>query len=135
MVKKCLIHYCITESALNSSPETIADLSSLTRIQVETLKTHLAVNNNEINMKDALKSRKTSGISRGTHYRILAQAKKNVKRSLFTVATASQLGLLKPEDVQKLISTVTMIPGGVDPDKLPEILALVNAVADRIVML
>jgi hypothetical protein len=58
-----------------------------------------------------------------------------VKESLFTLATAARLGLLKPEDVQKLISTVTMIPSEVDPGKLPEILALVNAVADRIVML
>jgi hypothetical protein len=120
---------------LSSFPETIADLSSLTRVQLETLKTHLAVNNHRINIKDALKSRKTFGISRGTYYRILSQAKKNVKKSLFTVATAAQLGLVKPEDVQKLISAVMMIPGEVKPEKLPEILALVNAVADRIVML
>lgn len=86
-------------------------------------------------MKDALKSRKISGISRGAYYRILAQAKKNVKKSLFTVATAAQLGLIKPEDVQKLISMVTMIPTEVDPEKLPEILALVSAVVDHIVML
>jgi hypothetical protein len=107
----------------------------LTRVQLETVKTYLAVSNNKINMKDALKSRKTSGISRGTYYRILSQAKRNVKKSLFTVATAVQLGLIKPEDVQKLISAVAMIPGEVNPEKLPEILALVNAAADRIVML
>jgi hypothetical protein len=58
-----------------------------------------------------------------------------VKRSLFTVVTAVQLGLLRPEDVQKLIASVSMIPGEMDPGKLPEILALVIAVADRIVML
>ena len=86
-------------------------------------------------MQDALKSRKISGISRGAYYRILAQARKNMKKSLFTVATAAQLGLIKPEDVQKLISMVTLIPNEVDPEKLPEILGLVNAVADRIVML
>jgi hypothetical protein len=51
------------------------------------------------------------------------------------VATAAQLGLLKPEDVQKLISSVSMIPDDVDPEKLPEILALLNAMAERIVML
>jgi len=113
----------------------MADFSSLTRVQVETLKTHLAVRKDQIKMKDALKSRKISGISRGAYYRTLAQAKRNVKKSLFTVATAAQLGLIKLEDVQKLISTVAMIPDEVDPEKLPEILALVNAVADRIVML
>ena len=120
---------------MNSAPETIADFSSLTRVQVETLKMHLAMTKREINMQQALKSRKNAGISRGTHYRILGQARKNVRRALFTVATAAQLGLLKPEDVQKLISSVSMIPVKIDPEKLPEILALVNAVADRIVML
>jgi hypothetical protein len=123
------------EIALNSVPEVIADLSSLTRIQVETLKIHHAVLKGEINMDVALTTRKNSGISRGTHYRILTQAKKNVTKSLFTVATAVQMGLLKPEEVQKLISTVSMIPADIDPEKLPEVMALVRVLADRIVML
>jgi len=125
--------YCIF--ALNFPPGTIADLSSLTKVQVETLKMYIALSKREIKMQEALESRKNGGISRGTYYRILAQAKRNVKRSLFTVATAAQLGLLKPEDVQKLISSVSMIPGNIEPEKLPEILALVNAMAERIVML
>jgi len=85
-------------------------------------------------MEEALKSRKISGISRGTYYRILAQAKRNVKRSLFTVATAAQLGLIRPEDVQKLILAISTIPNEVDSGKLADILALVDAVAERIVM-
>jgi hypothetical protein len=120
---------------LNSAPELIGNLSSLTRIQVETLKMHRAVQKGEINMDIALKTRRKSGISRGTHYRILTQAKRNVTQSLFTVATAVQLGLVKSEDVQKLISTVSMIPTDVDPEKLPEVIALVSVLADRIVML
>ena len=126
-----LLYYDIP---LSSSSEAIADLSSLTRIQVETLKIHRSVIKAEIKMDSALKMRNTSGISRGTHYRILAQAKKNITESLFTVATAVQMGLLKSEDVQKLISSVSMIPADVDPEKLPELIALVKVLADRIVM-
>ena len=51
------------------------------------------------------------------------------------MAVAVQMGLLKPEDVQKLISAVSMIPTDVDPEKLPEVMALVRVLADRIVML
>jgi hypothetical protein len=120
---------------LEAENEAVADLSSFTKVQVDTLKIHLAVRKGEINMDDALKMRKSSGISRGTHYRILAQAKKNLKESLLTVAVAAQMGFIKPEDVQKLIATVSMIPEQVDSEKLPEVLALVKAVADRIVML
>ena len=86
-------------------------------------------------MQDALITRKNTAISRGTHYRILAQAKKNVRESLFTVATAVQMGLLKQEDVDKLVTTVSRIPQDVDPEKLPEVIALVSALANRIVML
>gem|GEM_PF-6429640 len=78
--------------------------------------------------------RRNSGISRGTHYRILTQAKRNITQSLFTVAVAVQMGLLKSEDVQKLISSVSMIPVDIDQGKLPEVVALVKVLADRIVM-
>lgn len=126
-----LLYY---EVLLSSPSEAIANLSSLTRIQVETLKIHHAFVKAEIKMDIALRMRRNVGISRGTHYRILAQAKKNITRSLFTVATAVQMGLLKSEDLQKLISTVSMIPSDVDPEKLPEVIALVKILADRIVM-
>jgi hypothetical protein len=120
---------------MNAAPEVITDLSSLTRIQVETLKIHRAVLKGEINMDIALKTRRNSGISRGTHYRILMQARKNVTKSLFTVAAAVQMGLVKPEDVQKLISKISAIPTDVDAEKMSEVMALVRVLADRIVML
>lgn len=117
------------------APESVSDLSSLTRVQVETLKTHLALVKGEITMDAALKMRKDSGISRGTHYRILHQAKENIVESLLTVATAAQLGLLKQEDVQKLIGTVSTVPADLDPSKVPEVISLVRVLAERIVML
>ncbi len=119
---------------LNEWPEAISDLGSLTRVQIETLQLHTAIRKSAISVHEALTMRKKLGISRGTHYRILSQAKKNVKQSLFTVAMAVQMELVKPEDVQKLISSVSAIPSDVDPEKLPELVAVLRAVADRIVM-
>jgi hypothetical protein len=113
----------------------VSDLSSLTRVQVETLKIHRALLKGEITMDIALKSRKDSGISRGTHYRILHQAKENIVKSLLTVATAAQLGLLKQEDIQKLVATVSTVPENIDQSKVPEVVALVRVLAERIVML
>lgn len=133
--QKWLIHYCITCFALKTLAESIADLSSLTRIQAETLKIHRAVLEGEMNMDIALKTRKNSGISRGTHYRILGQGKKNIVKSLLTVAAAVQMGVVKAEDVQKLISTVSAIPTDADPEKLHEVVGLVSLLVERIVML
>lgn len=120
---------------MESPNESVADLSSLTRVQVETLKSHLAVRKGEINMVAALRTRKNIGISRGTHYRVLAQAKTNIRRSLVTVAIATQLGLVKPDDVQKLVAMVSRIPPDIDPEMLPEVVTLVKALLSRIVML
>ena len=119
---------------VNPNVGTIGDLSSLTNVQVETLKIHLLVVKGEINMDIALKTRRNSGVSRGTHYRILAQARKNIRESLFTVATVVQLGLVKPEDVQKLIVMMSSIPLDADRDKLEEAMVVAKALADRIVM-
>ena len=119
---------------LDSKPETLADLSSLTKIQIETLQLHVAIRKAEINVSQALQKRKNFGISRGTHYRILSQARKNIRESIFTVAVAVQLGLIKQEDVQKLISTVSSVPLDIQPERMAEVVALATVLAERIVM-
>jgi hypothetical protein len=119
---------------VESPLESLVELSSLTKIQAETLQLHVAMQKSEINMQNVLKKRKTTGISRGTHYRILSQARKNIKQSLLTIAIAAQMDLVKPDDIQKLMASISMIPADVDPEKLPEVLALVSVLVDRIVM-
>ena len=123
--------YCVAFMA--SISYELSELSSLTRTQLETLKIHRSMQKAEINIHTALRMRKDSGISRGTHYRILAQAKKNVRESLFTVATAVQLGLIKPDDVQKLVATVSLVPVDMSEERNGEVLALLEALVDRIV--
>ena len=125
--------YCT--NSLDLSAESISDLSSLTKVQVQTIKIHSAVAKREINMENALKMRNPLGISRGTHYRVRAQAKKNITRSLFTVAIAAQMGVVKPEDVQRFVAIVSTIPNDVDPEKVGEFIVVVKALANRIVML
>ena len=114
--------------------ETASELSSLTNTQLETLQLYLSIKKGEINLNNALGRSENRRISRGTHYRILGQARKNIKRSLFTVAIAVQLGLVKPEDVQKLISSVSMVPTSLDEDQAREVMGILRLLADRIVM-
>ncbi len=120
---------------VDSEVKGLADLSSLTNVQVETVRIRRSVLRGEISIQTALKMRKNSSISRGTYYRILAQARKNIRESLFTVATAVQLGLIRPEDVQKLVATISLLPDDVNPEKSREVVRLARALADRIVML
>jgi hypothetical protein len=125
---------CITSSALKSQPKSVVDLSLLTQAQVQTLKIAIARRKHEINMEQALKTRNISGISRGTYYRVLRQARNNIKASLFTVAVAVHLGLVNVEDVERLILSASSIPDELDPTKAAEVLTLANALAERIVM-
>lgn len=125
---------CITPGALKAQPKSVVDLSLLTQAQVETLKIEIARRKHEISMAQALRTRNISGISRGTHYRVLRQARNNIKASLFTVAVAVHLGLVNVEEVQKLILSASSIPDELDPTKAAEVLTLANALAERIVM-
>ncbi len=113
----------------------VADLSSLTKVQLETIKLYLAVTHHTISLEEALRSRKISGVSKGTHYRIVSQARGNLERSLFTVVVGVQMGLLKPTDLQKFFASVSLLPTDVDPDKVPEVMSLVQALVSRLVML
>ncbi len=113
----------------------MADQSSLTEVQVKTLKLHLAVRDNIITLQKALESRKTSGISRGTHYRIVSQARANLERSLFTVAVGVQMGILDPSDLEKFIGSVSLVPAEVDAERVPEVISLMRALVSKLVML
>jgi hypothetical protein len=114
--------------------DAIVDMSSLTRVQLETLKLYVAVTQNQITLQEALRSRKILGISKGTHYRIISQARRNFERSLFTVAVGVQMGLLKPTDLQKFFTSVSTVPDQVDPERLPEVMSLVETLVSRLVM-
>ena len=115
--------------------EAIADLSSLTKVQLETLKLYLAIAKNEISLQEALRSRKFSGVSKGTHYRIISQARGNLERSLFTIVVGLQMGLVKPPDLQKFFASVSLVPTEVDPDKLSEVISLIQVLVSKLVML
>lgn len=78
---------------------------------------------------------RNSAISRGTHYRILSQARTRIKRSLMTTALAVQLGVVSADDVQKLIAVTSKVPSDVDADTMAEVTAITRALIDRIVTL
>lgn len=119
---------------MSALSEELTRLSSLTLVQVDTLKIQELIRKDAINRGDALKLRKAEGISRGTYYRILSQAKKNMRESLFTLVLGVQLGLIRAEDVERLLSTTSRIPSGVEEERIPEIVTLIRILIERIVM-
>lgn len=125
-----------------SVAEKLAEHSSLTRIQLETLSLRGMVLSGEISVSQSIERRlrSTKGertrkgpVSAGTYYRVLRQAKNNVRSSILTVLTAMWLGYVKFDDLARLLELVGRSRGelaGGDADRL---MGVLNALLDRIV--
>jgi len=114
--------------------ETIGERSSLTRVQIETLILRMAVSRGEISLKEALTKRKGVAISPGTYYRVLGQAKMNLRRALFGVLVGVQLGLIRKEELERFFSAASRIPAEIN-GKEADVMQLLDALVERLVML
>jgi hypothetical protein len=115
--------------------EAIAGRSSLTMPQVQTLMLHRAVSRGEMSLKEAFAKRKGIPISPGTYYRILSQARTNLKRALFGVLVGVQLGLIHQEELERFFSTGARIPMQVDDVKASDVMQLLDVLVEKLVML
>jgi hypothetical protein len=115
--------------------DVLGERSSLTEAQIKTLVLHLAVSRGEFPLKEALGMRERGTISRGTHYRILSQAKANVIRGIFTVSLAVNLGLVKQGELDRFLLAVGKIPPEISPHDAANVMSLVDTLATRLVML
>lgn len=115
--------------------EAIATRSSLTMVQVQTLMLSMAVSRGEMTPKEALARRKGVPISPGTYYRILSQAKMNLKRALFGILLGVQLGLIRQEELERFFSTGARIPTEVDDVKASDVMQLLDVLVEKLVML
>jgi len=94
--------------------ERLAEKSSLTSRQLESLSSYLRVASGEIRLREAAslasqgrrKGRPDRPVSIGSYYRTVSQARVNVKRSLVTVVVALWLGVVKVEDVRRFLELV-----------------------------
>ena len=113
----------------------LVELSSLTPTQVLVIELQQAIHKHEMSVAEALLKHRNSGVSKGTHYRILAQARNNIKKSLLTVIIAVQLGVVDQEEFQRLLALAPKISDGLDSARLEEITLIMKTLVDRIVML
>jgi hypothetical protein len=108
--------------------------SSITRVQVETINLRKRVLAGQLKLVEAAGLRGGGPVRVGTFYRVLDQAKNNVERSIFSVLLAIRLGVLKPEELNRLFSLVSQ-PGEVDQEAAMDIMRVLNPLIRRLVML
>ncbi len=122
------------QKAIVSVANRLAERSTLTRVQLETLALHRRVLSGEISLKQAADQRKRGPVSVGAYYRVVGQAQKNVRASILTVLTALWLGYVKFEDVSRLLQLVGKGPIELGEEETDQLMAVLDAVLDKLVM-
>ena len=126
-----------------SVAERLAEGSSLTRVQLETLALQGRVRAGEISTSESIRQRQRSvkgsrnkqgPVSLGTYYRVLDQAKGNVRSSILTVLTALWLGYLRFDDLSRLLELVGRSSGRLGEEEAERLMEVLNALLDRLVM-
>ena len=95
----------------------LVDQSALTRRQLEALRGYIRVALGEMRYREAASAAspgrrrgKAGPITIGSYFRTVQQARKNIRKSLVTLLVGIWLGVVKPDDVRRLLD----VAGGGD---------------------
>jgi hypothetical protein len=123
-------------------PEELLSLSSLTKRQLDSLAAYTQVVSGRRTLKEAAfasSEGRTKGdfgipITLGSYYRTLGQAREKIRESLATMLIASWLGLVKTEDVRRLLEVVTESSRDLPEGEAPRFIGVMRALLDRMVL-
>lgn len=108
--------------------------SSLTKTQIERLRVYISL---EIGLDSSVGGEPghvISGVSQGAYYRVLDQAKNNVEQALYTLLLCSRLGIIRADELTRLLNLVSKLPSE-SSENTQEVISLVEALVKKIVML
>ncbi|MDV3278324.1 MAG: hypothetical protein LYZ69_07645 [Nitrososphaerales archaeon] len=108
--------------------------SSLTETQLESLLLYQRVRSGEISLREAAGSRSRGPVSVGAYYRVVKQAKENVRSSILTLVTALWLGYVRVEDVRRLFELVGRGEVELSDEEADQFVGVLNALVDRMVV-
>ena len=108
--------------------------SGITKVQLETLLLQKRVNRREIRVTDAIRLRKPTGVSPGSYYRVLDQARNNFERTIFTLLLGIKLEVIRVEGITRLLGMVEEVPEEMADEHLEEFMTVLSAVIKKIVM-
>ena len=112
---------------------TLLEESSLTYKQVETILLSKRVKNHEITVREAGQMKPSHAVQPGSYYRILDQARKNLRETAFTLLLAARLQMLNMEDMSRLVSMVREAPEEMSEESLRQFMAVVEQLVRRLV--
>lgn len=110
------------------------DESTLTRRQLEALRSYIRVALGEMRYREAAASGPSKGVTIGSYFRTVKQARANVRKSVATLLIGLWLGLVKPEDVRRLLDTAGGNAMDLPDEERERFVSVLRALLDKIVM-
>jgi hypothetical protein len=135
---KNIIHSCAmlpTNSLVRILTEALRQKSTVTAVQFETLVLNKRVKRGELRVFEAAKSRKVNGVSVGSYYRVLDQARSRLERSIFTLLLAVRTQSLDKEELTRLLKMVAEAPEAMEEANMEEFMALLSALVKKMVVI
>jgi len=117
-----------------SLPESLVDESTLTRRQLEALRSYMRVALGEMRYREAAASGPSKKVTVGSYFRTVRQAKANVRKSIATLLIGLWLGIVKPEDVRRLLETAGGNFVELPDEEKERFVAVLRVLLERIVM-
>ena len=115
-------------------PEQLVNQSTLTPRQLETLRSYLRVAIGEMRYREAAASGPSKRVTVGSYFRTVQQARENVRKSIVTLLIGVWLGVVKPEDVRRLLDTAGGNVSELGDEERERFVAVLRALLQRIVM-
>jgi len=109
--------------------------SSFTYAQIQTLELSRRVRRGEITVKQATQMRKIGGVKVGSYYRVLGQARGNLRRTAFTLILATRLEMINVEDLIRLLNMVRQAPEEMSEENFRRFTQLINQIVGRSVVI
>ncbi|MGA2663951.1 MAG: hypothetical protein ABSF83_03320 [Nitrososphaerales archaeon] len=116
--------------------EFLGSRSSLTQTQIQRLMVQVSSQNpGKIGDESEESAAEISGVTQGAYYRVLSQAENNINQALYTLLLCSRLGVLKMDDLKRLLELVGKVPAEIPDSEAAQVTTLVEALVRKIVML
>lgn len=114
--------------------EFLASRASLTKRQIECLSLQISAKNRLGERSQIERPHVIAGVTEGAYYRVLDQAHRNIVRAVYTMLLCSRMGILRAEDLRRLVNLMAKTPFE-DVQTSKEVISLIDALVTKIVML
>ena len=117
-----------------SLPESLVDRSSLTPRQLEALRSYVRVAIGEVKYRDAAETGTSKRGTIGSYFRTVQQASANVEKSVVTLLIGLWLGVIKVDDVRRLLELAGAGDRELSDDEKERFISVLRALIQKIVM-